>query len=453
MNRDVGVVVCSRVNSSRLTRKPLREIHGRTLIDILLRNVLRQKEFDVVLAIPEAEADNELVEIAQGIGVQVFRGFDDSPLHRLHAAAHEYGFRHVVRITHDDIFIDAQLMENQVRHHLNAKSHNGPNDYTWMAKCPDGVAGEVISRRALDEAVRAVGKKPVEHVSYFVRNPEKFRIGEYYPPREYHFQYRLTIDYEQDLLVSKILFSMLAQPFSTLDLINLLKSKNNRHILDINRMPDVTVYTCAFNQGRFLRDCLESIKAQSWGDFELIVIDDASTDETPTILLDWLSEQTDEFRRKVRVHRNKQNKGLPASSNRAIGMARGRYVVRVDSDDLIDPEFIYRCKTELEENRSWCAVFTGYRRADVDLIPLGDFENEDFHPGCAFFRSSALKEVLYKDGLAHYEGLEFMGRFRKYFEAGRIPEALWTYRKHTASKSYADTVERREAKAQIEAGK
>lgn len=449
MNREVGIVVCSRVNSSRLSRKALREIHGKTLIEILLRNVLRQKEFDVVLAIPESQDDDELETIGREVGVQIFRGFDDSPLHRIHAAAHKFGFRHVVRITHDDILIDAQLMENQVKHHLNARSPSGPNDYTYMAKCPEGVAGEVISRRALDEAVRAVGKKPVEHVSYFVRNPEKFKCSEYYPPREHHFTYRLTIDYEQDLLLVKILFSMLAQPFSTLDITNLLKSKNNRHLLEINKMPDVTVYTCCHNQGQFLRDCLESVKSQSWGDWELIIIDDASTDDTPKVILDWLSAQTEETRKKVRVHRNVSNKGLPSSSNKAISMARGRYVVRVDSDDLIDSEYLYRCKTEIEENRSWCALFTGYRRTDVDLKHIGDFENEDYHPGCAFFRKSALNEVLYKDGLNHYEGLDFIRRFQKYFEVGRISDPLWTYRKHSASKSFEDTIERQEAKKRI----
>ena len=452
MNREVGVVVCSRVNSSRLSRKALREIHGKTLIEILLRNVLRQKEFDVVLAIPQDSADDELETIGREVGVQIFRGFDDSPLHRIHAAAHQFGFRHVVRITHDDILIDAQLMENQVRHHLNIKSPSGPNDYTWMSRCPDGVAGEVISRRALDEAVRAVGKKPVEHVSYFVRNPDKFKIGEYYPPREHQFQYRLTIDYPEDLLVVKMLYSMLAQPFSTLDITNLLKSKNNRHILDINRMPEVTVYTCCHNQGRYLKDCLDSVKAQSLTDWELVIIDDASTDETPQVILDWVSSQPEDIRKRVRLHRNAENKGLPASSNRAIGIARGRYIVRVDSDDLMDSEFLYRCKTEIEENRAWCALFTGYRRADIDLKPLGDFENEDYHPGCAFFRSSALREVLYKDGLAHYEGLDFIRRFQKYFEVGRISEPLWTYRKHSASKSFADTIERQEAKSKIMAG-
>lgn len=449
MNKEVGVVICSRVNSSRLSRKPLREIQGKPIIEILLRNVLRQKEYDVVLAIPESSADDELETIGREIGVQIFRGFDDSPLHRLHAVAHQFGFKHIVRITHDDILIDAQLMENQVRHHLNEKSTRGPNDYTWMSKCPEGVAGEVISRRALDEAVRAVGKKPVEHVSYYVRNPEKFRCSEYYPPRDYHFQFRLTIDYEQDLLLVKILYSMLAQPFSTLDITNLLKSKNNRHLLEINRMPDVTIYTCCHNQARFLPDCLDSVKAQSWADWELIIIDDASTDETPQVILDWLSQQSDEIKRRVRVHRNKQNKGLPGSSNRAIGMARGRYIARVDSDDVLDPEYVYRCKTEIEENRSWCAVFTGYERTDINLTPIGRFQNDDYHPGCAFFRSAALKEVLYKDGLHHYEGLDFIRRFKKHFEVGTIPDALWRYRKHTESKSYADTVERAQAREAI----
>src|ERR1700688_4351827 len=80
--------------------------------------------------------------------------------------------------------------------------------------------------------------------------------------------------------------------------------------------PRVSIVIAAYNGERFLRPAIESILNQTFRDFELIVIDDSSTDSTPQILSEFKDER-------VRVIRNKRNLGIAETTNRGIAAARG----------------------------------------------------------------------------------------------------------------------------------
>src|SRR4051812_45626308 len=90
--------------------------------------------------------------------------------------------------------------------------------------------------------------------------------------------------------------------------------------------PSITVLLPTYNDARFLSATIGSILNQTFGDFELLVVDDGSTDETRG-LLDRVSDP------RVRVLRNPTNCGLTFSLNRGLDAARGRYVARMDADD------------------------------------------------------------------------------------------------------------------------
>src|SRR4051812_32745176 len=94
--------------------------------------------------------------------------------------------------------------------------------------------------------------------------------------------------------------------------------------------PRVSVLIPAYNSGRFLTEAVESILAQTTADWELIVIDDASTDGTP----ERLASCNDA--RLVRL-RNPTNLGQVRSINRGLAVARGRYVACLDHDDVAEP--------------------------------------------------------------------------------------------------------------------
>jgi glycosyltransferase involved in cell wall biosynthesis len=96
--------------------------------------------------------------------------------------------------------------------------------------------------------------------------------------------------------------------------------------------PLISVIVPCWNVERYLVDCLESIKAQTFARYELICVDDASTDATPQILKMYL----DRFPGAMKVITHRQNLGLGAARNSGIAQAQGDYLASVDSDDWID---------------------------------------------------------------------------------------------------------------------
>ena len=95
--------------------------------------------------------------------------------------------------------------------------------------------------------------------------------------------------------------------------------------------PRVSVVMGAYNGERFLRPAIESILNQTFRDFELIVIDDCSTDATPRILREFKDDR-------MRVVRNERNLGIAKTLNKGIAIARGEYVALQDHDDLSQPD-------------------------------------------------------------------------------------------------------------------
>jgi hypothetical protein len=94
--------------------------------------------------------------------------------------------------------------------------------------------------------------------------------------------------------------------------------------------PRVSVVIGAYNGERFLRPAIESIISQTFRDFELIVVDDCSTDRTPQILSEFKDDR-------IRVVRNERNLGIAETLNNGIAVARGEYVALQDHDDVSLP--------------------------------------------------------------------------------------------------------------------
>ena len=149
-----GIIITARVESNRLYRKVLQEINGKPTIEILLDHLINDK-YPVVLAIPENSDDDKLEEIGEAKGIEVYRGQDESPLHRLYECAKQNEFDNVVRITADDILIDLTLLFLQIDFHI-----KGGRDYTYLKRCPEGTAGEVFSLYALEKMIQKIGRTP-----------------------------------------------------------------------------------------------------------------------------------------------------------------------------------------------------------------------------------------------------------------------------------------------------
>jgi glycosyltransferase involved in cell wall biosynthesis len=109
--------------------------------------------------------------------------------------------------------------------------------------------------------------------------------------------------------------------------------------------PHVSVIMAAYNEELFLGQAVESVLAQSFADFELIITDDGSTDATPN-----LARELAERDERVRVLRGEHNQGKPFALNRALAVRRGELIAWLDGDDVMLPGKLARQVRVLEDN-------------------------------------------------------------------------------------------------------
>lgn len=97
----------------------------------------------------------------------------------------------------------------------------------------------------------------------------------------------------------------------------------------MNSCPTVSVLNLCFNTGKRLIATLDSIAAQSYTDFEIIIIDDCSTDESVSILKKWMQDNKNIT---CRLHQNELNSGIPVSLNKAVSLSKGTYISIIGDD-------------------------------------------------------------------------------------------------------------------------
>lgn len=126
----------------------------------------------------------------------------------------------------------------------------------------------------------------------------------------------------------------------------------------------VSVILPTFNSERFVIKTLESVLSQSWGNLEVIAVDDASTDLTPNILNDFAVKDS-----RLAVTILPSNCGAAVTRNTALRIARGRYIAFLDADDLWDPNKLTDQLLFLRTTKS-AFTFTPYRLIDIDGNPI-----------------------------------------------------------------------------------
>jgi glycosyltransferase involved in cell wall biosynthesis len=113
-------------------------------------------------------------------------------------------------------------------------------------------------------------------------------------------------------------------------------SEANGIIATMVSRPMVSVITPAYNVAPYIGQCIESVQAQTLSDWEMLIVDDASTDETPAVVQRYLDDP------RLRYLRNEQNLGPGDARNRALDAARGEWIAVLDADDWIVPERLER---------------------------------------------------------------------------------------------------------------
>lgn len=132
----------------------------------------------------------------------------------------------------------------------------------------------------------------------------------------------------------------------------------------------VSIITPCYNSEKYIKETYDSILNQTYKNWEWIIIDDCSTDDSVEII-----EKFNDSR--VKLHVNHMNSGAAVSRNKALEIANGRYITFIDSDDLWLPQFLEKSIEFLKINHEEL-VYATYKRVDEELNPLlNDFIAED----------------------------------------------------------------------------
>lgn len=120
-----------------------------------------------------------------------------------------------------------------------------------------------------------------------------------------------------------------------------------------------------YNGETFLPKALDSMLAQDWGDFEIVVCDNASTDATPEICRAYGARDS-----RIRYERNERNIGANANFNRVFQFCRSPYFKWMVHDDLMEPSFLGRCIGMLEADPEAVLAHSAVRMIDEEALPL-----------------------------------------------------------------------------------
>ena len=188
----------------------------------------------------------------------------------------------------------------------------------------------------------------------------------------------------------------------------------------------VSVIVAAHNEERYLGRCLRSLLAQRFerNRYDVIVIDDASTDRTSAVLAT--------FGDSITVLRNETNLGLPASLNRAITSTHSKFIVRVDADDYVNSAFLDVMYMFLADNPQFDAAACDYLLVDdrEEVISRRDAIKEPIACGIMFRTEQLIDIGLYDESFLRHEDRDLRLRFLDRYTIHHVPLPMYRYRRH-----------------------
>lgn len=213
--------------------------------------------------------------------------------------------------------------------------------------------------------------------------------------------------------------------------------------------PTISVIMSTFNDEQYIVKSVESILNQTYTDFEFLIADDGSTENTAEILKHF--QQKDE---RIKVYLHNENKGLPLRLNQLIDKSRGKYIARMDGDDIslqnrLEKQFILMSKNpKLGLSGTWVKTY-GYIDGKIWKYPTTHkqissfllFNNPIAHPTAIINKQLLQKHNLrYDPKFRNYQDYELWSRCVNHFETANINEVLLLHKvdenKHL---TYGDT--------------
>jgi glycosyltransferase involved in cell wall biosynthesis len=207
--------------------------------------------------------------------------------------------------------------------------------------------------------------------------------------------------------------------------------------------PTVSVLMPVYNGEAFLREAIDSILNQTFTDFEFIIINDGSTDRSEEIIKSYTDQR-------IKYYKNEQNLRLISTLNKGIKLTVGKYIVRMDADDISMPERLEKQVKFMEQNPhvvvcgSWAETF-GKEKAPIhylaehnDIMFKMLYQCHLVHP-TIIMRGKEIRAFTthFDPAFLHAEDYDFFVRLGYVYKLANIREVLLKYRSHAGSVSKA----------------
>lgn len=204
-------------------------------------------------------------------------------------------------------------------------------------------------------------------------------------------------------------------------------------------LPLISIVLPTFNGSRYLRESLDSILAQTYSNWELIIVDDASTDKTPEIISEYVAIDA-----RIRSLRHQVNKRIPGGLNTGFSVAAGEYFTWTSDDNRFRPNALSEMSQFLERHRDIDFVYSDASIIDADgqitgYMKAGEPNELAFRNpvGASFMYRSKIQQALggYADDMFLCEDFEFWIRAANRFKLAPLHRDLYLYRAHPGSLS------------------
>jgi glycosyltransferase involved in cell wall biosynthesis len=209
-------------------------------------------------------------------------------------------------------------------------------------------------------------------------------------------------------------------------------------------LPLISVCLSVYNAERYVGACVQSVLGQTLGDFEFIIIDDGSTDGSRAILQRFAAQDS-----RIRLI-SRENRGIVASANEELSLARGEFIARIDADDLALPNRFERQIQFLHDNPEVVCCGSRVILIDPDGRPLTDMPKQLAHDEIvqalfsggiqAIYNSSTMLRKSAVERVGGYrsfndvcEDLDLFLRLAEIGKLANVPEVLTHYRQHLHS--------------------
>lgn len=218
-------------------------------------------------------------------------------------------------------------------------------------------------------------------------------------------------------------------------------------------LPEVSVIIPCFNQAHYLAEAVQSVVEQTWTDWELVIVDDGSPDDTAAVALELIKQHPN---RRIRVVRQ-PNGGVARARNAGVTASSGRYILPLDADDRIAPTMLQETVAHLESRPDVAVAYVQYRQfgEGVAVQRLHAFDPAllsawDYVPYCSLFRRELWEAAggYSADLVWGYEDWDFwLSAVESHYRMELVPQILFEYRVRAGSRDNEARAHDQELKA------